>query len=54
MEEKEKRELKGIVTDIIFEELEKGNLTEDENYNIIYTEDFLNSIIIESYDKDCC
>ena len=47
MEEKEKRELKGIVTDIIFEELEKGNLTEDENYNIIYTEDFLNSIIIQ-------
>ena len=47
MEEKEKRELKGIVTDIIFEELEKGNLTEDENYNIIYTEDFLNSIIME-------
>ena len=47
MEEKEKKELKGIVTDIIFEELEKGNLTEDENYNIIYTEDFLNSIIME-------
>ena len=47
MEEKEKRELKGIVTDIIFEELEKGNLKQDENYNIIYTEDFLNSIIME-------
>ena len=47
MEEKEKKELKGIVVDIIFEELEKGNLKQDENYNIIYTEDFLNSIIME-------
>lgn len=47
MEEKEKRELKGIVTDIIFEEIEKGNLKQDENYNINYTEDFLNSIIME-------
>lgn len=47
MEEKEKKELKGIVVDIIFKELEKGNLKQDENYNIIYTEDFLNSIIME-------
>ena len=47
MEEKEKKELKGIVTDIIFKELEKGNLKQDENYNINYTEDFLNSIIME-------
>ena len=47
MEEKEKKELKGIVVDIIFEELEKSNLKQDENYNIIYTEDFLNSIIME-------
>lgn len=47
MEEKEKKELKEVVKDLIFNELKKGNLTEDENYNIIYTEDFLNSIIIE-------
>ena len=47
MEEKEKRELKGIVTDIILDELEKGKLTTDDNYDINYTAEYLNSIIME-------
>lgn len=47
MEEKEKKELKGIVTDIILDDLEKGKLTTDDNYDINYTAEYLNSIILE-------
>ena len=47
MEEKEKKELKELVADIILDELEKGKLTTDDNYDINYTAEYLNSIILE-------
>ena len=47
MTEKEKKELKELVADIILDELEKGKLTTDDNYDINYTAKYLNSIIME-------
>lgn len=47
MEEKKKNELKELVADIILDELEKGKLATDDNYDINYTAEYLNSIIME-------
>lgn len=47
MTEEEKKELKELVADIIFNDLEKGKLTTDDNYDINYTAEYLNSIILE-------
>lgn len=47
MEEKKKNELKELVADIILNDLEKGKLTADDNYDINYTVEYLNSIILE-------
>lgn len=47
MEEKEKKKLKELVADIILDELEKGKLATDDNYDINYTAGYLNSIIME-------
>nr|DAS18443.1 MAG TPA: hypothetical protein [Caudoviricetes sp.] len=47
MTEEEKKELKELVADIILDELEKGKLTADDNYDINYTAEYLNSIIME-------
>lgn len=44
---KEKNELKELVADIILNDLEKGILTADDNYDINYTVEYLNSIILE-------
>ena len=47
MTEEEKKELKELVADIILDELEKGKLATDDNYDINYTAEYLNSIIME-------
>lgn len=47
MTEEEKKELKELVADIILDDLEKGKLTTDDNYDIHYTAGYLNSIIME-------
>jgi hypothetical protein len=47
MTEEEKKELKELVADIILNDLEKGKLTADDNYDINYTVEYLNSIILE-------
>lgn len=47
MTEEEKKELKELVTDIIFDELENGKLATDDNYDINYTAEYLNSIIMD-------
>ena len=47
MGEKKKNELKELVADIILNDLEKGKLTADDNYDINYTVEYLNSIILE-------
>ena len=47
MTEEEKKELKELVADIILDELEKGKLATDDNYDINYTAEYLNSIILE-------
>ena len=47
MTEEEKKELKELVTDIILDDLEKGKLTTDDNYDINYTAEYLNSIIMD-------
>lgn len=47
MTEEEKKELKELVADIILDDLEKGKLTADDNYDINYTVEYLNSIIME-------
>lgn len=47
MEEKKKNELKELVADIILDELEKGKLATDDNYDINYTAEYLNLIIMD-------
>lgn len=47
MTEEEKKNLKELVADIILDELEKGKLTTDDNYDINYTAEYLNAIIME-------
>lgn len=47
MTEEEKKELKELVADIILDELEKRKLATDDNYDINYTAEYLNSIIME-------
>lgn len=47
MTEEEKKELKELVTDIIFDELENGKLATDDNYDINYTAEYLISIVLE-------
>lgn len=47
MTEEEKKDLKELVADIILDDLEKGKLTADDNYDINYTAGYLNSIIME-------
>lgn len=47
MTEEEKKELKELVADIILDDLEKGKLTTDDNYDINYTAEYLNAIIME-------
>lgn len=42
-----KERLEEIITDIILDDLEKGNLATDDNYDINYTVEYLNSIIME-------
>ena len=42
-----KERLEEIITDIILDDLEKGKLTTDDNYDINYTAEYLNSIILE-------
>lgn len=42
-----KERLEEIITDIILDDLEKGNLATDDNYDINYTAEYLNSIILE-------
>ena len=42
-----KERLEEIITDIILDDLEKGNLAIDDNYDINYTAEYLNSIIME-------
>lgn len=47
MTEEEKKDLKELVADIILDDLKKGKLTTDDNYDINYTAGYLNSIIME-------